>query len=67
MSEQKWDQEYDVVVVGSGAGGMTAALCAQAQGLSAVVLEKTDRYGGTSAVSGGGIWIPCNETLRPRR
>jgi 3-oxosteroid 1-dehydrogenase len=64
MSEQKWDQEYDVVVVGSGAGGMTAALCAQAQGLSAVVLEKTDRYGGTSAVSGGGIWIPCNEQIK---
>ncbi len=62
-TEQRWDQEFDVIVVGSGAGGMTAALCCQALGLSAVVLEKTDRYGGTSAVSGGGIWIPCNDQM----
>lgn len=58
-----WDQQFDVIVVGSGAGGMTAALCAQAQGLSAVVIEKSDKYGGTTAVSGGGIWIPCNDQM----
>lgn len=61
---ESWDEIYDVVVVGSGAGGMTAALSAKAQGLSAVVLEKSDRYGGTSAVSGGGIWVPCNEQMK---
>lgn len=59
----KWDQQFDVVVVGSGAGGMTAALCSQAQGLSSVVVEKADTYGGTTAVSGGGIWIPCNDDI----
>jgi len=63
MNEQQWDQEYDVVVVGSGGGGMTAALCAHAQGLKTVLIEKADKYGGTSAVSGGGIWIPCNDDI----
>jgi 3-oxosteroid 1-dehydrogenase len=58
-----WDEEFDVVVAGSGAGGMTAALCAQAHGLSAVVIEKDALFGGTSAVSGGGIWIPCNDDI----
>ena len=58
-----WDQEFDVIVIGSGAGGMTAALCAAGEGLSAVVLEKSKLYGGTSAVSGGGIWIPCNDDI----
>ncbi|MES2884035.1 MAG: FAD-dependent oxidoreductase [Pseudomonadota bacterium] len=58
-----WDQDFDVIVVGSGAGGMTAALCAAGEGLSAVVLEKSEFYGGTSAVSGGGIWIPCNDDI----
>lgn len=60
---QKWDQEFDVIVVGSGAGGMTAALCVKGEGLSSVVLEKSDKYGGTTAVSGGGIWIPCNDDI----
>lgn len=62
-ASSNWDQEFDVIVVGSGAGGMTAALCAAGEGLSAVVLEKADVYGGTSAVSGGGIWIPCNDDI----
>ena len=52
------DPEFDVVVVGSGAGGMVAAIRAHDQGLSALVVEKTDKFGGTSAMSGGGIWVP---------
>lgn len=59
-----WDEEVDVIVVGSGAGGMTAALCAAGEGLKALVIEKSEFYGGTSAVSGGGIWIPCNDDIQ---
>ncbi|MFE7358111.1 FAD-dependent oxidoreductase [Streptomyces sp. NPDC057543] len=56
----EWDHTYDVVVVGSGAAGMAAAITARLRGLSALVVEKTDRYGGTTALSGGAIWVPNN-------
>ncbi|MDX1495965.1 MAG: FAD-dependent oxidoreductase [Salinisphaeraceae bacterium] len=58
-----WDHEYDVVVVGSGAGGMTAALSCHDKGLKTLLIEKDRVYGGTTAVSGGGIWIPCNHQV----
>jgi 3-oxosteroid 1-dehydrogenase len=61
--EPAWDQSFDVVVVGSGAGGMTAALTARAAGASVVLVEKGARYGGSTALSGGGIWAPNNPTL----
>ncbi|WP_406860329.1 FAD-dependent oxidoreductase [Streptomyces sp. HUAS MG47] len=51
---------YDVVVVGSGAAGFAAAITARLRGLSALVVEKTDRYGGSTALSGGAIWVPGN-------
>ncbi len=57
-------QEFDVVVVGSGAGALLAAVRAADEGLSALVVEKADVLGGTSATSGGGIWIPDNHDLR---
>ncbi|MBF6332733.1 3-oxosteroid 1-dehydrogenase [Nocardia transvalensis] len=57
------DREYDVVVVGSGAAGMTAALTAAHHGLRAVVIEKAAHYGGSTARSGGGVWIPGNKAL----
>ncbi|MCG3170826.1 MAG: 3-oxosteroid 1-dehydrogenase [Pseudomonadales bacterium] len=58
----RWDQELDVLVVGSGNGGLTAALCCHDMGAQQVlVIEKGERFGGTSARSGGGIWIPCND------
>jgi 3-oxosteroid 1-dehydrogenase len=58
------DAEFDVVVAGSGAAGMTAALTAARQGLSVVVVEKTSYFGGSTARSGGGLWVPGNAVLR---
>ncbi|AHH15304.1 putative 3-oxosteroid 1-dehydrogenase KstD [Nocardia nova SH22a] len=58
------DREYDVVVVGSGAAGMTAALAAAHHGLRAVLIEKAAHYGGSTARSGGGVWIPGNKALK---
>ncbi len=57
-------QEYDVVVVGSGGAGMVAALAAAHRGLSTVVIEKAPHFGGSTARSGGGVWIPNNEVLK---
>src|SRR5512139_2245062 len=55
---QEWDEHVDVVVAGSGAGAMTGALTAAANGLRTVVLEKTALLGGTSAYSGAAVWLP---------
>ena len=55
---QDWTSECDVLVVGSGGGALTGAYTAAAQGLTTIVLEKTDRFGGTSAYSGASIWLP---------
>ncbi|HVX21683.1 MAG TPA: FAD-dependent oxidoreductase [Acidimicrobiales bacterium] len=54
-------ERFDVVVVGSGATGLTAALSAAVRGRRVLVLEKTPVYGGTSVVSGGSIWAPANK------
>jgi succinate dehydrogenase/fumarate reductase flavoprotein subunit len=54
---------YDVVVVGAGAGGMTAAAVAAAQGLRVLLIEKTEFVGGTTAWSGGMVWIPGNAKM----
>ena len=53
-----FDHVVDVLVVGSGGGGMTAALTAHAAGLDALVIEKSSHFGGSTALSGGGIWVP---------
>ncbi|MGE8318659.1 MAG: FAD-dependent oxidoreductase [Comamonas sp.] len=54
------EQGYDLIVVGSGAGALLGAIRAQEQGLRTLLVEKAGLFGGTSAISGGGIWIPLN-------
>jgi succinate dehydrogenase/fumarate reductase flavoprotein subunit len=56
--------EYDVIVIGAGAGGMTAACVAAAEGLSTLLIEKADRVGGTTSVAGGMVWVPANSKMR---
>ncbi|MGA9489374.1 MAG: FAD-binding protein [Mycobacterium sp.] len=53
-----FDNVVDVLVIGSGGGGMTAALVADASGLDTLVVEKSPQFGGSTALSGGGIWVP---------
>jgi len=60
-ANNNWDESVDVVVVGSGNGAMTAAICCHEMGKKDVLtIEKSKQFGGTSAISGGGVWIPTN-------
>ena len=54
-------ESYDVIVVGSGAAGAMAALRAAEFGFSVIIIEKTHKYGGTSATSGGVLWVPNHQ------
>lgn len=56
-------EEYDIVVVGTGAGGLSAAAVAAARGLRVLVLEKADRIGGTTRKSAAALWLPANRYL----
>ncbi|EUA30480.1 FAD binding domain protein [Mycobacterium xenopi 4042] len=58
-----WDREVDVAVLGSGAAGLTAALTSSVKGATVEVFEKAATVGGTSAVSGGIVWIPAHDRL----
>jgi succinate dehydrogenase/fumarate reductase flavoprotein subunit len=60
---EKWDEVFDVVVVGSGGAAMTSALLAADGGAKVLVLEKDASLGGTTGVSGGVLWIPNNHHL----
>ncbi len=60
----KWNFETDLAVIGSGAAGLAAALTASIDGLDALVIEKTAHYGGTTALSGGVLWIPGNARMQ---
>jgi 3-oxosteroid 1-dehydrogenase len=62
-----FDETYDFVVVGSGGGSMCSALVARQAGKSVLILEKTDLIGGTTARSGGVMWIPNNRFMKRDR
>ncbi|OLF18989.1 3-oxosteroid 1-dehydrogenase [Actinophytocola xanthii] len=57
------ERTVDVVVVGAGAAGMTAALAAAHNGLDTLLVEKGAHYGGSTARSGGGLWVPNNQVI----
>lgn len=59
-TEHIWDEEYDVVVVGSGGGALTAAYTTGTEGLSTLVLEKTGLFGGVTSYAGAAVWFPGN-------
>ena len=61
---EHWDAEYDLVVLGAGAGGMTAALVGTLEGLGTLVVERAGQVGGTTARSSGTVWIPDNPHMR---
>lgn len=60
MTPDSLPQSCDVVVVGSGAAGLTSALVSATLGLDVIVCEKSERIGGTTAMSGGTCWVPGN-------
>src|SRR5438067_4562431 len=60
---KKGERECDVLVVGGGAAGLAAALAAHAGGARVTMIEKTGKIGGTTAVSGGVVWVPNNHHM----
>src|SRR6185312_5680006 len=62
--DSKWDQEVDLLVLGTGAAGLSATLTAAAQGSRVLTLEKTEYLGGTTAYSAGTCWVPNNRYQR---
>lgn len=62
--DRELPDKVDVVIVGSGAAALTGAVTAAHAGLAAIIVEKAACWGGTSAYSGGGVWIPNNPVMR---
>jgi succinate dehydrogenase/fumarate reductase flavoprotein subunit len=64
MQAEERNQACDVLVIGSGAGGLSTAITAKKGGLDVLVIEKEEFFGGTTAFSGGVLWIPGNRHAR---
>ena len=60
---RRWDYEVDFLVAGTGVAGMSAAITAKRNGLDTLLVESMDKWGGTTAISGGGLWVPQNPLM----
>ncbi|HZE14482.1 MAG TPA: FAD-binding protein, partial [Mycobacterium sp.] len=60
----RWDHSVDLLIAGSGGGGMVAALAALDCGLQPLILEKQALVGGSTGLSGGIIWMPNNPLMQ---
>lgn len=65
MADTAWDETVDFLIAGSGGGSMAAGLYLKSIGKEPLILEKTDKFGGSTAMSGGVLWIP-NHPLQAR-
>lgn len=63
---QNFDHSVDFLIIGSGGGGMAAGITAAHLGLDTLIIDKGATFGGSTAISGGGIWIPNAPTLREK-
>lgn len=61
--DTNWDIEVDYLVAGTGVAGMSAAITAKLNGLDTLVVESMEKWGGTTAISGGGLWVPNNPLM----
>ena len=61
---EHWDHTFDLIVAGTGVAALSAAVTAADAGAKVLMLESTDRWGGSSAMSGGGLWLPNNPLMR---
>src|SRR6516225_10704199 len=60
----KWDKSVDLLIAGSGGGGMVAALAALDSGIEPLIVEKQALVGGSTGMSGGMVWLPNNPLMR---
>lgn len=65
MSDQdRFEQSFDIIVVGTGAAGFATAMGAVDEGLSVLLVEGSEKWGGSTSMSGGGMWLPNNPLMR---
>ncbi|NTW39823.1 MAG: FAD-binding protein [Cellulomonadaceae bacterium] len=64
QADSEYDHVVDVVVVGSGGAAFATAMGAADEGLSVVMIESTEKWGGSTAMSGGGLWLPNNPLMQ---